>query len=405
MTNNNSESDLLSLKFIAIFTILISGGVGALLPSFINTSSNISSLLLLIAKIFSAGIVLGTGFVHLIPDSEENFLNVFKNNDYPYTSFIAGLSCITIMLVEQLIHRSFENQNNPQENNNNESYKYIISHSRDHSHNHLHTPIPQQYTNSNIPNQENQNNQLKTNELEYGTDRFVKYDFKPIKKQVSKEKTYTSIRDYFYQNDDENLSEYIHNSDDMHNSNNSTDSTNSFNIHTNHCHQINILHEDTVNLKKLVTVYILELGIAVHSIMIGMTIGTNNNYTSLVTLILAIIFHQFFEGIALGSTIITAEFLTIKKTIAIIIFYSMTTPFGIILGIIIKSSCHTESPNSYIIQGILNAVSAGILIYMALIHLIIQDFNNNKIKFTIKILMSVSLIVGFLLTSLISLLV
>ncbi|KAI7992556.1 Zinc transporter 8 [Camellia lanceoleosa] len=61
-------------------------------------------------------------------------------------------------------------------------------------------------------------------------------------------------------------------------------------------------------------------------------------------------------------------------------FFSLTTPVGIAIGIEISSSYNENSPTALAVEGILNAASAGILIYMALVDLLSADFMNPRMQ-------------------------
>jgi zinc transporter 1/2/3 len=62
------------------------------------------------------------------------------------------------------------------------------------------------------------------------------------------------------------------------------------------------------------------------------------------------------------------------------LFFSLTTPVGIAIGIGISNVYNKSSPNALIVEGILNAASAGILIYMALVDLLAADFMHPKVQ-------------------------
>lgn len=69
-------------------------------------------------------------------------------------------------------------------------------------------------------------------------------------------------------------------------------------------------------------------------------------------------------------------------TVAYMCFmFSVTTPMGIILGMILFSltGYDDSNPNALIIEGLLGSISSGILIYMALVDLIAADFFHNKL--------------------------
>jgi zinc transporter 1/2/3 len=78
-------------------------------------------------------------------------------------------------------------------------------------------------------------------------------------------------------------------------------------------------------------------------------------------LLIALCFHQFFEGLALGSTIVAADFTSILKRVLYALVYGITTPLGIIIGIAVRTTYVETSPSGILTQGILEAVS-GILI-------------------------------------------
>ena len=50
-------------------------------------------------------------------------------------------------------------------------------------------------------------------------------------------------------------------------------------------------------------VQILELGIVVHSVIIGMSLGASESAKTIKPLVAALSFHQFFEGMGLGGCI------------------------------------------------------------------------------------------------------
>lgn len=61
--------------------------------------------------------------------------------------------------------------------------------------------------------------------------------------------------------------------------------------------------------------------------------------------------------------------------------FSVTTPAGILLGMIVfhLTGYDDSSPNALILEGLLGSLSAGILVYMALVDLIALDFFHNKL--------------------------
>ncbi|XWS40480.1 hypothetical protein CRYUN_Cryun18bG0143600 [Craigia yunnanensis] len=120
---------------------------------------------------------------------------------------------------------------------------------------------------------------------------------------------------------------------------------------------------------------VLEVGIVVHSVIIGMALGASQSAKTIKPLVAALTFHQFFEGIGLGGCISQAKFKS--GAIAImLLFYSLTTPIGIAFGMGISKIYNENSPKALVVEGTLNSISAGILIYMSLVDLFAADFMN-----------------------------
>uniref|UniRef100_A0ACD5UE50 Uncharacterized protein n=2 Tax=Avena sativa TaxID=4498 RepID=A0ACD5UE50_AVESA len=129
---------------------------------------------------------------------------------------------------------------------------------------------------------------------------------------------------------------------------------------------------------------VLELGILVHSVIIGVSLGASVRPSTIRPLVGALSFHQFFEGIGLGGCIVQANF-KVRATIIMATFFSLTAPVGIVLGIAVSSSYNVHSPTAFIIEGVFNSASAGILIYMSLVDLLATDFNNPKLQTNTKL--------------------
>ena len=71
---------------------------------------------------------------------------------------------------------------------------------------------------------------------------------------------------------------------------------------------------------------------------------------------------------------------TFGTTAYMCFMFAVTTPMGIVLGMILFSvtGYDDSSPNALILEGLLGSFSSGILIYMALVDLIALDLFHNK---------------------------
>lgn len=96
-----------------------------------------------------------------------------------------------------------------------------------------------------------------------------------------------------------------------------------------------------------------------------------------IALLIALCFHQFFEGIALGTTIIEAKYNSTVKSVLMAMIYGVTTPLGIAIGIAIRSSYNGNSSGALLVNGIFDSISAGILIYTAIVEFLTPEITNS----------------------------
>ncbi|KAL0671018.1 hypothetical protein Bca4012_033722 [Brassica carinata] len=77
-------------------------------------------------------------------------------------------------------------------------------------------------------------------------------------------------------------------------------------------------------------------------------------------------------------------------------FFAITTPLGIVVGMEIANTYDESSPTALIVQGVLNAASAGILIYMSLVDLLAADFMHPKMQSNtgLQIMAHIALLLG-----------
>jgi zinc transporter 1/2/3 len=139
-----------------------------------------------------------------------------------------------------------------------------------------------------------------------------------------------------------------------------------------------VLTPEQIHKKAIMQCFLLEMGILFHSIFIGMSlaVAVGNDF---IVLLIAIVFHQTFEGLALGVRIADIKWpARALQPWLMAIAYGLTTPGGMAIGI----ATHTlYSPNSEIgllVVGIMNAVSAGFLVFASLVELMSEDFLSDQ---------------------------
>ncbi|KAJ4490641.1 ZIP zinc transporter-domain-containing protein, partial [Lentinula aciculospora] len=160
--------------------------------------------------------------------------------------------------------------------------------------------------------------------------------------------------------------------------------------------------------RQVVGLLVLQLGIMIHSLVIGLTLSitSGSEFTTLVT---AIIFHQLFEGLSLGIRIaaippadINSSPLSSRTSSpsgsqevsslpsswlghnahrsilqpVLTFLFALTTPVGIASGMLVFPSQRGKSSEArmLLIQGLMSAISAGMLIYAATVEMMAGDF-------------------------------
>jgi hypothetical protein len=154
----------------------------------------------------------------------------------------------------------------------------------------------------------------------------------------------------------------------------------------NHFHAVRLVAESST-VYTIVKAYVMEMSVAVHSIIIGIALGSfavggpDTNIQRLRALIIAITLHQFFEGIGLGTILKAARAqLGSIKIIIFILTFAMTVSIGIFIGIMIlrHNPNGSESHSGMLTSGILNSLAAGVMLYVALVEMMAEDFQTQS---------------------------
>ncbi|CAK8534670.1 unnamed protein product [Lathyrus sativus] len=315
-TQPNKENNKLALhyKLGSIASILVCGALGVSLPLLSKRIPILSPKndIFFMIKAFAAGVILATGFIHILPEAFESLnspcINEKPWGDFPLAGLVAMLSSIGTLMVDSFASSFYQRRH-----------------------------------------------------------------FNNSSKQVSHE--------------DEEMGD---------------DHVGHIHVHTHathgHTHGSTNSSHDVISselIRQRIISQVLELGIVVHSVIIGMSLGTAQSIGTIKPLLVALSFHQFFEGMGLGGCISQAKFES-RSTAIMATFFSLTTPIGIAIGMAVSSGYKENSPTSLIVVGVLNSASAGILIYMALVDLLAADFMSPRLQNNLKIQIgaNISLLLG-----------
>lgn len=127
---------------------------------------------------------------------------------------------------------------------------------------------------------------------------------------------------------------------------------------------------------------VLEFGVLFHSVMIGLNLGSVGDEFS--TLYPVLVFHQSFEGLGIGARLSAIEFPASKKwwPHALCVIYGLTTPICVAIGLGVRNTYNSSSYAVNVVSGVLDAISAGVLLYTGLVELLARDwiFNPHRSK-------------------------
>lgn len=156
------------------------------------------------------------------------------------------------------------------------------------------------------------------------------------------------------------------------------------------------MHQATP-MEEKINVMNLEAGIIFHSIckfhlsclarkhltsikVIGITLVVASD-SFFITLFVVILFHQMFEGIALGTCIAelpNAAAGTLMKCLMAGVF-ALITPIGMAIGIGVLNQFNGNDPSTIVAIGTLDALSAGILAWVGIVEMLARDWMHGKL--------------------------
>ncbi|KAF2679198.1 Zip-domain-containing protein [Lentithecium fluviatile CBS 122367] len=129
------------------------------------------------------------------------------------------------------------------------------------------------------------------------------------------------------------------------------------------------------NAEEKLNVLVLEAGIIFHSLLIGLTLVVAGD-SGFITLFVVILFHQMFEGIALGTCIagLSSKAATLTSKLLLATGFALVTPIGMAIGIGVLDFFNGSDPSTIVAIGTLDALSAGILAWVGIVEMLARDW-------------------------------
>ncbi|KPA74602.1 putative mitochondrial iron/zinc transporter protein-like protein [Leptomonas pyrrhocoris] len=140
-----------------------------------------------------------------------------------------------------------------------------------------------------------------------------------------------------------------------------------------HQHLVVTVPMDMGSIRRVIAAVCMEFGVTLHSVFVGLAIGLTTD-TELKPLLFALVFHQLFEGMAMGSRLVDAKFEGNLETYLALVF-SVSAPAGMAAATIAVSVSRDAMTGSGFVtmMAILDSLCGGILLYLAFT-LLLGDF-------------------------------
>ncbi|KPA85256.1 putative zinc transporter [Leptomonas pyrrhocoris] len=126
-------------------------------------------------------------------------------------------------------------------------------------------------------------------------------------------------------------------------------------------------------VQRAVAAICMEFGVTLHSVFVGLAVAVSNG-SDLRALIIALVFHQMFEGLAMGARLADASF-KLSLEIVLMLVFSFSAPIGIAAGTgaVVASRDAFSGPSYAIVSAVLDSICGGIMLYIAF-NLLFVDF-------------------------------
>ncbi|KAK7199592.1 iron/zinc transporter protein-like protein [Novymonas esmeraldas] len=126
-------------------------------------------------------------------------------------------------------------------------------------------------------------------------------------------------------------------------------------------------------IRRVISAVCMEFGVTLHSLFVGLTVGLTTD-DELKPLLVALVFHQLFEGMAMGSRLADAEFKG-SLDIVLALVFAFSAPLGMAAATIAVSvSPGAMSGGGFVSMiAVLDVFCGGILLYLAFT-LLLGDF-------------------------------
>lgn len=143
------------------------------------------------------------------------------------------------------------------------------------------------------------------------------------------------------------------------------------NVHSGHDHHHDINFHSHSSLRAILLVIALSL----HSIFEGLAVGLQPDSGNVLGIFAALVLHKSILSFSIGMNLVQSR-LSTKICIRAILFFSITAPIGVGIGIVITDLWDTIGAS--LADGILQGIACGTFLYMTFFEVLPPEFNNSQ---------------------------
>eukprot|EP00029_Vermamoeba_vermiformis_P002744 TRINITY_DN13117_c0_g1_i1.p1 TRINITY_DN13117_c0_g1~~TRINITY_DN13117_c0_g1_i1.p1 ORF type:complete len:374 (+),score=53.33 TRINITY_DN13117_c0_g1_i1:196-1317(+) len=135
--------------------------------------------------------------------------------------------------------------------------------------------------------------------------------------------------------------------------------------HAFHTHDVPLDNET-----KSATPYVLTIGLAFHSIFEGLALAFSPSIDAMVLLIIGIGLHKFAEGFAMGSSLVKMD-LRLRRALLLVAAFCIVLPIGIAIGLGLGEALDEDALN--LTMSLTNSFAVGVFIYIAILGVYVEE--------------------------------
>jgi zinc transporter 1/2/3 len=155
------------------------------------------------------------------------------------------------------------------------------------------------------------------------------------------------------------------------------------NSHHGHSHDIHFQKH-----KSPVRAFILLMAISLHSVFEGLAVGLQSDADQVLGIFAALVLHKSILSFSIGMNLVQSK-LSPRTCVSSIFFFSITSPIGVAIGILITDMFQSTASN--LADGVLQGIACGTFLFMTFFEVMPSEFNSSHDRM-LKLL---SLLVGY----------